>query len=207
MKGLLLKDWYMCIRYCRAFLVLVGVFLVVSFFENDNFFFQLYPTMIASIIPMSLISYDERDRWTVYSGTLPYTRRQLVSAKYLIGLFFGAFSFLVSLAAFAVFMITSDTFSIESFLFIAVRLLVLGLIGPTFLLPFVFKFGAEKGRIIFYVMIGLPCATGILLTGLGFQNALTQNNFIILLVMGVLSIGLYALSWNLSIYFYQKREL
>lgn len=207
MKGLLLKDWYMCIRYCRAFLVLVSVFLVVSFFENDNFFFQLYPTMIASIIPMSLISYDERDRWTAYSGTLPYTRRQLVSAKYLIGLFFGAFSFLVSLAAFAVFMITSDTFSIESFLFIAVRLLVLGLIGPTFLLPFVFKFGAEKGRIIFYVMIGLPCATGILLTGLGFQNALTQNNFIILLVMGVLSIGLYALSWNLSIYFYQKREL
>lgn len=207
MKGLLLKDWYMSIRYCRAFLVLVGVFLVVSFFENDNFFFQLYPTMIASIIPMSLISYDERDRWTAYSGTLPYTRRQLVSAKYLIGLFFGAFSFLVSLAAFAVFMITSDTFSIESFLFIAVRLLVLGLIGPTFLLPFVFKFGAEKGRIIFYVMIGLPCATGILLTGLGFQNALTQNNFIILLVIGGLSVGLYALSWNLSIYFYQKREL
>lgn len=207
MKGLLLKDWYMSIRYCRAFLVLVGVFLVVSFFGNDNLFFRIYPTMIASIIPMSLISYDERDRWTAYSGTLPYTRRQLVSAKYLIGLFFGAFSFLVSLAAFAVFMITSDTFSIESFLFIAVRLLVLGLIGPTFLLPFVFKFGAEKGRIIFYVMIGLPCATGILLTGLGFQNALTQNNFIILLVMGVLSIGLYALSWNLSIYFYQKREL
>lgn len=207
MKGLLLKDWYMCIRYCRAFLVLVGVFLVVSFFENDNFFFQLYPTMIASIIPMSLISYDERDRWTAYSGTLPYTRRQLVSAKYLIGLFFGAFSFLVSLAAFAVFMITSDTFSIESFLFIAVRLLVLGLIGPTFLLPFVFKFGAEKGRILFYVMIGLPCATGILLTGLGFQNALTQHSFIILLVIGGLSVGLYALSWNLSIYFYQKREL
>lgn len=207
MKGLLLKDWYMSIRYCRAFLVLVGVFLVVSFFGNDNLFFRIYPTMIASIIPMSLISYDERDHWTIYSGTLPYTRRQLVSAKYLIGLFFGAFSFLVSLAAFAVFMITSDTFSIESFLFIAVRLLVLGLIGPTFLLPFVFKFGAEKGRIIFYVMIGLPCATGILLTGLGFQNALTQNNFIILLVMGVLSIGLYALSWNLSIYFYQKREL
>ena len=197
----------MSIRYCRAFLVLVGVFLVVSFFGNDNLFFRIYPTMIASIIPMSLISYDERDHWTIYSGTLPYTRRQLVSAKYLIGLFFGAFSFLVSLAAFAVFMITSDTFSIESFLFIAVRLLVLGLIGPTFLLPFVFKFGAEKGRIIFYVMIGLPCATGILLTGLGFQNALTQNNFIILLVMGVLSIGLYALSWNLSIYFYQKREL
>lgn len=207
MKGLLLKDWYMCIRYCRAFLVLVSVFLVVSFFGNDNLFFRIYPTMIASIIPMSLISYDERDHWTVYSGTLPYTRRQLVSAKYLIGLFFGAFSFLISLAAFSVCMITNGTFSIEYFLFIAVLLLVLGLIGPTLLLPFVFKFGAEKGRIIFYVMIGLLSAIGALLASLGFQNALTQNNFIILLVMGVLSIGLYALSWNLSIYFYQKREL
>ena len=207
MKGLLLKDWYMSIRYCRAFLVLVGVFLVVSFFGNDNLFFRIYPTMIASIIPMSLISYDERDHWTLYSGTLPYTRRQLVSAKYLIGLFFGAFSFLISLAAFAVCMITNGTFSIEYFLFIAVLLLVLGLIGPTLLLPFVFKFGAEKGRIIFYVMIGLLSAIGALLTSLGFQNALTQHSFIILLVIGGLSVGLYALSWNLSIYFYQKREL
>lgn len=40
MKGLLLKDWYMCIRYCRAFLVLVSVFLVVSFFGTDNLFFE-----------------------------------------------------------------------------------------------------------------------------------------------------------------------
>lgn len=207
MKGLLLKDWYMCIRYCRAFLVLVSVFLVVSFFGNDNLFFRIYPTMIASIIPMSLISYDERDHWTVYSGTLPYTRRQLVSAKYLIGLFFGAFSFLISLAAFSVCMITNGTFSIEYFLFIAVLLLVLGLIGPTLLLPFVFKFGAEKGRIIFYVMIGLLSAIGALLASLGFQNVLTQHSFIILLVIGGLSVGLYALSWNLSIYFYQKREL
>lgn len=207
MKGLLLKDWYMCIRYCRAFLVLVSVFLVVSFFGNDNLFFRIYPTMIASIIPMSLISYDERDHWTVYSGTLPYTRRQLVSAKYLIGLFFGAFSFLISLAAFSVCMIKNGTFSIEYFLFIAVLLLVLGLIGPTLLLPFVFKFGAEKGRIIFYVMIGLLSAIGALLASLGFQNALTQHSFIILLVIGGLSVGLYALSWNLSIYFYQKREL
>ena len=97
--------------------------------------------------------------------------------------------------------------SSDYFSFIAVLLLVLGLIGPTLLLPFVFKFGAEKGRIIFYVMIGLLSAIGALLASLGFQNALTQHSFIILLVIGGLSVGLYALSWNLSIYFYQKREL
>ena len=99
MKGLLLKDFYLSWRYCRAFLVIVAVFLAVSFVGEDNVFFMIYPIMIASVIPMTLLSYDEHDKWTSYSGTLPYTRTQLVSSKYLVGLCFGTVAFLVSMAA------------------------------------------------------------------------------------------------------------
>ena len=34
MKGLLLKDLYMAAKYCRAFLLIVVVFLAVSFSET-----------------------------------------------------------------------------------------------------------------------------------------------------------------------------
>ena len=43
MKGLLLKDLYMAAKYCRAFLLIVVVFLAVSFFGDDNIFFVVYP--------------------------------------------------------------------------------------------------------------------------------------------------------------------
>lgn len=213
MKGLLWKDFYMAARYCRAFLVIVAVFLGISFFGDDNLFFILYPMLIAGIIPMSLISYDERDKWNQYSGALPYSRAQLVSCKYLIGLEFGGVVFVISLAATAGRMAIKGYFSWTEFFFMATILLIVGLLGPSLLLPFVFKFGAEKGRIGFYVMIGLVCAVGAFLTGVGIQtnfgteSLLAGAGFPVMGILWVVMIGLYLLSWKLSIAFYQKREL
>ena len=86
MKGLLLKDWYMVWKYCKYYFLLGIVFFAFSIVE-DNMFFVFYPCLLCGIIPANLLGYDERSRWMQYSGTLPYTRAQIVSAKYLIGLF------------------------------------------------------------------------------------------------------------------------
>lgn len=206
MKGLLLKDLYMAAKYCRAFLVIVAIFLAISFFGEDNIFFIIYPTMIAGIIPMTLISYDERDKWMLYSGTLPYSKAQLVSVKYLIGLIFGGSTLLVSMAAAAVRMQLNGYFSLSELFATGAALLVLGLIGPTLLLPFVFKFGAEKGRIAFYLMMGIICAIAAILAGLGFQTILLMNQPGVLGLICGGAILLYILSWRLSILFYRKRE-
>ena len=49
-------------------------------------FFVFYPCMLCGMIPVNLLGYDERSRWMQYSGTMPYTKTQIVSGKYLIGL-------------------------------------------------------------------------------------------------------------------------
>lgn len=208
MKGLLLKDLYMSASYCRSFLLLVVVFLAVSFFGDDSLFFIVYPTLIASIIPVTLISYDERDSWTQCSGTLPYSRGQLVSVKYLIGLLFGCVSLVLSLIASVVRMQLRHSFSLEELCFLASALLVLGVLGPGLLLPFIFKFGAEKGRIVFFVMVGFLCVVSIVAAGLGVQTALPAMGYTwTLAVVAAVVAALYALSWMLSIRFYEKREL
>lgn len=207
MKGLLLKDFYLSWRYCRAFLVIVAVFLAVSFTGDDNIFFLIYPIMIASVIPMTLVSYDEHDKWTAYSGTLPYTRAQLVSTKYLVGMCFGSVAFLISMAATTVRMILGGGFVLEQFALVGTALLVLGCLGPALILPYVFKYGAEKGRMAFYITIGLFTAAATVLAGIGFQVQVMGGGLWPLAVVAGVSILLYALSWWLSIRFYQKREL
>ena len=207
MKGLLLKDFYLSWRYCRAFLVIVAVFLAVSFTGDDNIFFLIYPIMIASVIPMTLVSYDEHDKWTAYSGTLPYTRAQLVSTKYLVGMCFGSVAFLISMAATTVRMILGGGFVLEQFAVVGTALLVLGCLGPALILPYVFKYGAEKGRMAFYITIGLFTAAATVLAGIGFQVQVMGGGLWPLAVVAGVSILLYALSWWLSIRFYQKREL
>lgn len=51
MKGLLLKDFYMAAKYCKAVLLLVIVFLAASFLGEENIFFAVYPSMIAGSFP------------------------------------------------------------------------------------------------------------------------------------------------------------
>ena len=59
MKGLLLKDTYMTVRLCRMFLLLDVVFLGVWMFGNGDLFFLTYPCLLTTMVPMTLISYDD----------------------------------------------------------------------------------------------------------------------------------------------------
>lgn len=207
MKGLLLKDLYMAAKYCRSLLILVLVFLAFSFLGKESLFLIVYPTMVAGMVPMTLISYDERGKWSQYSESLPCSRAQLVSVKYIIGLIFSGFAWLISLVSTAVRMMMGGYFSLDELLFWGAALLVLGVLGPMLMLPFVFKHGAEKGRISFYFMFGLLCAVSAIANGVGIQTSITLGNQWILGIIVAVVVLLYLLSWRLSILFYQKREL
>ena len=208
MKGLLLKDWYMLTKYCRSFLLIVVVFIAASLFGEENLFFVFYPCMLCGVMPVTLLGYDERSRWIEYSASLPYTKAQIVSAKYLIGLFAQAGVLLLSGAAQGIKMSVSGSFSWNDFLVLMLLLVTIAAFTSSISLPFIFKYGVEKGRIAYYVMIGFVCGASVLasrLFGTGLQAEIQPNSFLI--VFAFASIGVYALSWYLSIVFYKKREL
>ena len=82
MKGLLRKDLYLMIKYCRLFFILIIVFSFAGAW-NNNLFFALYPITISSIIPVNLLSYDEKSNWSLYACTFPCSRKEIVSSKYI----------------------------------------------------------------------------------------------------------------------------
>ena len=208
MKGLLLKDWYMMKKYCRAYLVIAVVFIAVSLVNTDNMFFLFYPCMFCGMIPDNLLAYDERSRWMQYSGTLPYTRAQIVSAKYLIGLLTQVVILVLTGIAQGVKMAVSGTFVLSDFMVLILLLLTVSTFTSSISLPFFFKFGVEKGRTAYYAMIGFVCGASVLASSL--LNAQTEMEIqpnLLLEVLPLIGICVYALSWYLSIVFYKKREL
>ena len=62
MKALILKDLYQLKAYCKSLLLIVGVFTLVIPFSDGNLFFCIYPVMMISMLPMTLLSYDERTK-------------------------------------------------------------------------------------------------------------------------------------------------
>ncbi len=208
MKGLFLKDWYMVKKYCRAYLLITVVFIAVSLFSNDNMFFVFYPCLLCGMIPVNLLGYDERSRWMQYSGTLPYTRTQIVSGKYLIGLLAQLTILVVTGIAQAAKMIIAGNFVFGDFAVLMLLMLIVSTLTSSICLPFVFKLGVEKGRTAYYIMIGFVCGASVLASSIfrGQLMAEIQPN-IVLTVLAIVGIGVYIFSWYMSVVFFKRREI
>lgn len=207
MKGLLLKDLYMMKAYCKSYILIIAVFLAASYLGGNTFFIY-YPCLMSGMIPVTLLAYDERDRFLQYSASLPVSRTQFVSEKYLLSLLTqGAVLLIIGIVQ-GIRMSSSGTFARDEFTVMMFSLLTVSMLGSSVPLPLIFRNGVEKGRIGYYIMIGIGCGAAILFTDV-FKGEIKKDIpmgtiFGIVMIAGI---GLYLLSWYLSVRFYKKREL
>ena len=207
MKGLIIKDLYQTARYCRTMVLVVVVFLGVSFFSASNDFFTYYPCLLCGMIPVTLLSYDERSGWSRYALAMPVTRAQLVGGKYLMGIIMVAAAAVISAAAAAVrTRVFGAPMTSGELLRTVEIMLAVGLMAPALCLPWMFKLGVEKGRLAYYAVIMLFFGGSAAVTvGLREQGSVTipaGAGHALLLVAAVL----FAASWALSAAFYKTKE-
>ena len=210
MKGLLLKDFYMACKYCRAYLLIVLVFaLAAPFTYGNNLFMLFYPCILASMVPVNLLAYEAQCKWEQLAGTLPYSRTQLVSGKYLTGLLASGVTLILAGIAQAIGMAVKGGFQAGEFCSLMAALGITACVVPAITLPLIFKFGVEKGRIVYLVMVGLFCGisavASITLPADVFARSAASSPALPLSFLA--AAGLYGLSWYLSTRFYRKKEL
>ena len=208
MSGLLLKELYMARKYCRLHLVITVLFLGMAMLPSaENLFLLFYPSAMASFIPVTLLSYDTQSKWDVYFDTLPTSRAQYVSAKYLIGLILGELVLALTAVTQLLAIRLNGEIGLNQLLPLLWGLQAITLVLPTLYLPPIFKLGVEKGRIWSLVMIAVNFGGGSRLTvGVKDWGSFSlPGNFTAWLLLG--AVVLYALSWLLSIRLYRSREL
>ena len=192
MKGLLLKDWYMMVKYCKAWMLILAVMMGASAFSEKPMLFLMYPVMLAGLTAVTLIAYDERSGWTTLSRSMPYSKAQLVSVKYIVTLLLLA---MAAVLAVVVQLVRAGTGAgnAGSMGGILGMLLSAGLVTPAVLLPLVFRFGVEKARILYGIVLGLVIGCMIFVS-------MTVQNMPQLVVRALpVSAVLFGLSWLLSI--------
>ncbi|MCH5204068.1 MAG: ABC-2 transporter permease [Oscillospiraceae bacterium] len=210
MKGLLLKDYYMMMKHCKLSFIISVIFIAVSLANSDNTFFLFYPFILCGIIPINLLNFDEKSRWTQYSGSLPYTKAQIVSSKYLIGLFVQIATMIFTITAHGIKMSINGGLDLEYF-FEIIMLIVTAITFSSISLPFAFKFGIEKGIMAFYLSVGVLAVISYFAFGMrefpqtDFQAEMEPTVFLVFFCL--IGMAVYIISWLLSIAFYRKREL
>mgnify|MGYP000146524482 FL=1 len=204
MKGLIRKDFYLLWNYCWLMPLLLLAFIVFSVFSSggQSPFFIYYPCILSSVIPVNLLAYDDAEHWLTYCDTLPVTRRQYVCGKYIMSLLCDGTVFLLSAIATVIRLCRSGAFCPTDLTDQLAVLAMISLLSSALTMPPLFKFGAQKGRIVFIGVIGIFCGfTAILdtpdLSGL----------FLPIGLLPILATVIFAASWLLSIRFYEKREI
>ena len=208
MKGLFLKDTYLIRKSCKMVFLLDAVFLVAYLFSEEKpLFFVGYPCVTTMVIPHLLLTYEEAENWYRYAATLPYTKNQILSSKYLIAVLYGFFVLILSAAVQACSMLKDGSFDPENYFLIFILLAAMCLIPCAIILPILYRFGTAKGRLVYSMIIGVICALSFFMTDVLEKIPAGWNNMQLAVTIGIITAVLFAGSWLLSVHFCKKREL
>lgn len=208
MKGLLLKDWYVLLRQTKWTLAVVLVYACLPLAGSQSFL-SAFAIIFCAMLPLTLMSLDEKTGFDRYALALPCSRRDVVLSRYLLGL--GAVSAVtLLLLVSAVSSLIYDKEDLLSSVCGTAPMLASGLLYLSILLPIAFRFGVEKARLWFVLVTAVLAGSIAAVVGIlpSEQTALISfidSHGILWLVPAALL--LFGLSLLLSLRVYEKREL
>ena len=208
MKGLLLKEWYIIKKDCKYLLLLTVIFSLSALFFGDNWIVLFLPSHICGSISDILLSQDSKSRWSQYIGTLPYKKSQIVSAKYLISLLAQIAVLFVVGAAQSINRIIAGNFVPGNYLFLLLLILLVTSLSYTLSLPFAFKTGENKNQAAYYILTGVQILSLILAINFSKKHPISEfQPNITHCIFALVGIGLFLLSWFISVVLYKKSEI
>lgn len=216
MKGLLIKDFKLMKMQKNFFIMIVVISFVVSLLTEDVTFMLGFISFITSLFTISTISYDEFDNGNAFLFSLPITRKDYVLEKYIFGLISGIMSLLLGTVISLVAIGITKTGSFNEIFLTAGSLFPTILLILSIMLPFILKFGGEKGRIAIIGVMGLIFVIGLLLIKtteyLGIDlyvliNKLPKFEPLVYIILFLLfSVVILGISYLISLTILKKKE-
>lgn len=156
MKGLILKDFYTMARYGKTLLALVVFYVLLAFLGQPAGFVSAMMVFLCAMMVISSFSYDEYGKWNKYCLSLPVSRRQMVGGKYLFALIMLVIGLGLGLLSGYLLSLTQDISFSEEVLPSCLGGAAAALFMLSLLLPLMYRFGVEKGRILLLAVCFLP---------------------------------------------------
>ena len=201
MKGLLLKDFYNGKNLILYYALVAAVFAVVSVVSSNIYFFCGFMIFISVGLVSSTISYDAQDKWDRYALSSGVSRRTAVLSKYV----FTVVTILCSLALGLILALALGYRQAVDFLPV-VAYSFAGVLSVGIVLPCFFRFGVEKARVIYMIVIVFTVALMV-----GGISLFERLNFAaqapwMLVLLAVLSVAILAISYFVSLRIYRNKE-
>lgn len=174
MRALLLKDILALKRTLRIYAAFLVVYCGIGIFSDNPSFFMVFITVLSIMLPINAMTIDKSCHWNAYAACLPIPRSMSVLSKYVLaglGILAAIIPCLVFRLVDRYTSLITDTISwSEIALMTALALTILA-----FQMPFLFRFGPERGRFASMAALLLLCIGLPMIVMQSGMDALTQT--------------------------------
>lgn len=147
MTALILKDIATLKKTLLLTITICVALAIYGIYENAIFMIPLICAMIPLILTAISFGYDTKSNFEQYAFSMPIKKSSYVLSK----LFFAfAFGLIGSICIFILLTI-QNIMTIEYIVFISIITLIASILMSAIQLPFILKYGAEKGRLIMVI--------------------------------------------------------
>lgn len=202
MKGLILKDFINLKKQSKITAILIVFYFLLSKTTKSTGMFEGMILILFAMMPITAISYDERANWDKYGLTMPVSRAEMVLSKYILGLILSTFSLVL---IFIIQILMGTEMNKENitvpFVIFGISILFISLI-----LPIMFRFGVEKGRMLMFIVLMIPTILITMLPNI-FKTPPSEEMITkALYALPIIILIIFILSILISINIYKKKE-
>ena len=216
MKGLIIKDLCVLKNQMKTLLLVLAFFVIFSIINEDATFILFLVPFYMIMILITTFNYDEFNKWDSYCNSLPLSRKEIVKSKYIL---FNATSLIVLILGIISSLII-PTF-IENITFESLFASIIGVafgicLVISLLIPFYYKFGSSKGRIMLFLCVVILALLIGTLTSLDIFNNIELMNIInnlnnlslgaFTLLLILITTIIMTISYLISVRIYYKKE-
>lgn len=217
MKGLIIKDLCVLKNQMKTLLLVLAFFIIFSIINEDATFILFLVPFYMIMILITTFNYDEFNKWDSYCNSLPLSRKEIVKSKYIL---FNATSLIVLIVGILSSLIIPNFIKNTTFesLFASIIGVAFGIcLVISLLIPFYYKFGANKGRIMLFLCIVILALIIGMITSLDIFNNKEILNLLnslnnlslgmITLLLIILTSIVMSISYYISVRIYKNKEL
>lgn len=215
MKSLIIKDLFNIGHNAKSmlFILVLLAATLLSTSRDDEYIFVC--AILCSMMIVTTFAFDDNSKWTRYAMIMPISKKDLVISKFIVLAIFcligSIFGLLVdSIVGSIIHKISFDLMNIGKLLFLTLTAWVIAFVIGSVSIPLVFKFGAEKARVLLVASFLIPAAICFVVYQLLLMldvKLTDQHIFILLCCSPIIALiwcyGMYQISYRI----FTKQEL
>ena len=209
MRSLLKKDMYLMWKAAPAIPFIILMCSLVCLRTQSNWGLLLEMGILLVSMVVLAMEVDEGNRWHVYQDTMPLSRGFVVCEKYTL-LCFGALAVTAIQALFNTVygLIKWGRVEAGNILFLPMIIFVSAMFFGSVQLPFYFRYGCVRGRLVFRIMSALGLFAAVTLAkAFRMPQHIPLHPMVLFSILFGIGLVIAVISCLISVRVYRKRDL